>query len=122
MQNTKSQQLFEDAKKFIPAGVNSPVRAFNGVGGTPVYFKKGKGAYLFDADDNSYIDFVQSWGPMILGHANDKIIGAVKKTLDNGLGFEAPTEIETKLAKKISSAEGLVLRFFQDKHQHSPSG
>jgi glutamate-1-semialdehyde 2,1-aminomutase len=101
MNNTKSQQLFDDAKSVIPGGVNSPVRAFNGVGGTPVYFERGKGAYLYDADGNEYIDFVQSWGPMILGHANDKIIDAVKKTLDNGLGFGAPTEIETKLAKKI---------------------
>jgi glutamate-1-semialdehyde 2,1-aminomutase len=74
MNNTKSQQLFDDAKSVIPGGVNSPVRAFNGVGGTPVYFERGKGAYLYDADGNEYIDFVQSWGPMILGHANDKII------------------------------------------------
>jgi glutamate-1-semialdehyde 2,1-aminomutase len=101
MQHTQSQQLFDTAKTVIPGGVNSPVRAFNGVGGTPVYFTKGKGAYLYDADDNKYIDFVQSWGPMLLGHANDTIVTAVKKTLENGLGFGAPTEIETQLAEKI---------------------
>jgi glutamate-1-semialdehyde 2,1-aminomutase len=101
MQHTQSQQLFDTAKTVIPGGVNSPVRAFNGVGGTPVYFTKGKGAYLYDADDNKYIDFVQSWGPMLLGHANDTIVTAVKKTLENGLGFGAPTEIETRLAEKI---------------------
>lgn len=98
---TNSEILFKEARSVIPGGVNSPVRAFNGVGGTPIYFEKGNGAYLFDADGNKYIDFVQSWGPMILGHANEKIINAVKKTMDNGLGFGAPTAIETKLAKKI---------------------
>lgn len=98
---TNSEQLFQQAKTVIPGGVNSPVRAFGGVGGSPIFFKKGVGAYLFDADDNQYIDYVGSWGPMILGHSNPAIIEAVKKTLDSGIGFGAPTEIETKLAQKV---------------------
>jgi glutamate-1-semialdehyde 2,1-aminomutase len=98
---TKSTQLFTQAKTVIPGGVNSPVRAFNGVGGNPIFFTRGQGAYLFDADDNKYIDYVASWGPMILGHANQTVIGAVKTTLENGLGFGAPTEIETQLAQKV---------------------
>lgn len=98
---TQSQQLFNQAQQVIPGGVNSPVRAFKGVGGTPIFFTRGKGAYLFDVDDNKYIDYVNSWGSMILGHANQDVIQAVEKVLPNGLGFGAPTEIETKLAKKI---------------------
>jgi glutamate-1-semialdehyde 2,1-aminomutase len=98
---SQSDVLFEQAKKVIPGGVNSPVRAFNGVGGNPVFFTKGEGAYLFDADGQKYIDYVASWGPMILGHANQDVINAVKKTLENGLGFGAPTQIETTLAEKV---------------------
>ena len=98
---SQSDNLFEKAKQFIPGGVNSPVRAFNGVGGNPLFFTRGEGAYLYDADDNRYIDYVASWGPMILGHANEQVVGAVKKTLENGLGFGAPTEIETQLAQKV---------------------
>lgn len=98
---TQSQQLFNEAQQVIPGGVNSPVRAFKGVGGTPVFFSRGQGAYLFDVDDKKYIDYVGSWGPMILGHANQKVIQAVEKVLHNGLGFGAPTEIETALAKKV---------------------
>jgi len=98
---TKSEQLFSEAQNYIPGGVNSPVRAFKGVGGTPIFFTKGEGAYLFDADDNQYIDYVASWGPMILGHANQAVVNAVKDTLEKGLGFGAPTEIETILAKKV---------------------
>ena len=70
----RSSQLFEEAKKVIPGGVNSPVRAFKSVGGTPIFIKKAKGAYLFDEDDNKYIDYISSWGPMILGHAKKEII------------------------------------------------
>jgi len=98
---SQSDNLFEQAKTVIPGGVNSPVRAFNGVGGNPIFFTKGEGAYLFDADDKKYIDYVASWGPMILGHANQAVINAVKETLEKGLGFGAPTEIETTLAKKV---------------------
>ena len=97
----RSTTLFNEAKDFIPGGVNSPVRAFNGVGGDPIFFDHGEGAYLYDVDGNKYIDYVGSWGPMILGHANPIIIDAVKAVLDKGLGFGAPTEIETSLAKKV---------------------
>ena len=97
----QSSILFREAKEYIPGGVNSPVRAFNGVGGDPVFFDRGEGAYLFDVDGNSYIDYVGSWGPMILGHSNPVIIDAVKSVLDKGLGFGAPTAIETSLAKKV---------------------
>jgi len=98
---SQSDDLFEQAKTVIPGGVNSPVRAFNGVGGNPIFFTKGEGAYLFDADGKKYIDYVASWGPMILGHANQAVVNAVKETLEKGLGFGAPTEIETILAKKV---------------------
>jgi len=98
---SQSDNLFEQAKTVIPGGVNSPVRAFNGVGGNPIFFTKGEGSYLFDADGKKYIDYVASWGPMILGHANQAVVDAVKQTLEKGLGFGAPTEIETTLAKKV---------------------
>ena len=97
----RSSTLFNEAKNYIPGGVNSPVRAFQGVGGEPIYFERGEGAYLYDVDGNSYIDYVGSWGPMILGHSNPFIVDAVRAELDKGLGFGAPTEIETSLAKKI---------------------
>ncbi len=98
---SRSSELFNIAKHYIPGGVNSPVRAFGQVGGTPIYFKKGKGAYLWDEDDRCYVDYVGSWGPMILGHADDSVIDAVQKKLVDGLSFGAPTAIETDLAKKI---------------------
>ncbi|WP_416651509.1 glutamate-1-semialdehyde 2,1-aminomutase [Candidatus Pseudothioglobus sp. Uisw_086] len=97
----RSSALFKEAQDYMPGGVNSPVRAFNGVGGTPIFFERGEGAYLYDVDGNSYIDYVGSWGPMILGHANPVIIDSVKAVLEKGLGFGAPTEIETSLAKKV---------------------
>ncbi len=97
----RSSALFNEAKNYISGGVNSPVRAFKGVGGEPIYFERGEGAYLYDVDGNAYIDYVGSWGPMILGHSNPFIVDAVKTELDKGLGFGAPTEIETSLAKKI---------------------
>ena len=89
-----STELFQRAKNAIPGGVNSPVRAFNGVGGDPVFFVRGEGPFLFDADNNQYIDYVASWGPMITGHSNPEIIAAVKEQMDKGLSFGAPTEIE----------------------------
>lgn len=92
---------FNDAKEVIPGGVDSPVRAFSSVGGTPLFIKRGKGSYLYDLDDNKYIDFVQSWGPLIHGHANKKIEKKVANAIKKGLSFGAPTTIETKLAKKI---------------------
>lgn len=97
----QSERLFQQAQRFIPGGVNSPVRAFKAVGGTPVFLKSAKGAYVFDADEKKYIDYVQSWGPMLLGHAHPEVIAAVKEKIDDGLSFGAPTEIETDLAKKI---------------------
>lgn len=98
---TQSEILFQRALKTIPGGVNSPVRAFNGVGGTPLFIKRAKGAYLYDADGKAYIDYVGSWGPMICGHANEEIIEAVKLAVDNGLSFGAPTELEIDLAEQI---------------------
>ncbi len=98
---TKSEALFAQACKVIPGGVNSPVRAFNGVGGTPVFFERAEGAYMYDVDGNAYIDYVGSWGPMICGHANAEIIDAVCATVRNGLGFGAPTQIEVELAEQI---------------------
>ena len=97
----RSEALFEEAQKFMPGGVNSPVRAFLRVGGKPIFFKKGKGAVLIDEDDQEFVDYVGSWGPMILGHAHPQVISALQKAAENGLGFGAPTAIETELAKKI---------------------
>jgi len=93
--------LFKRAQKVIPGGVNSPVRAFKGVGGDPVFFASAKGAYLYDTDGKQYIDYVGSWGPMILGHAHPSVIEQVKCTAENGLSFGAPTEIEIRMAEKI---------------------
>ncbi|MGV2873284.1 glutamate-1-semialdehyde 2,1-aminomutase [Colwellia sp. E150_009] len=96
-----SEELFAKAKSIIPGGVNSPVRAFNGVGGTPSFIKRAEGAYIYDADDNAYIDYVGSWGPMILGHNHPAILDAVINTAQNGLSFGAPTEIEITMAEKV---------------------
>ncbi|MGR6872506.1 glutamate-1-semialdehyde 2,1-aminomutase [Pseudomonas sp. HK3] len=98
---SRSESLFAQAQTHIPGGVNSPVRAFNGVGGSPIFFQKGEGAYLFDADGNRYIDYVNSWGPLILGHGAPQVIEAVQKQLVNGLSFGAPTEIEIEMANKV---------------------
>lgn len=97
----KSEQLFEQAQKIIPGGVNSPVRAFNGVGGTPCFIKRAQGAYIYDADDKEYIDYVGSWGPMILGHNHPAILEAVITTAQSGLSFGAPTELEITMAEKV---------------------
>jgi len=97
-----SEQLFETAQQIIPGGVNSPVRAFNGVGGTPCFIKRAEGAYIYDADDNAYIDYVGSWGPMILGHNHPKILSAVLETAKSGLSFGAPTELEILMAAKVN--------------------
>ena len=97
----KSEQLFAQAQKTIPGGVNSPVRAFNGVGGSPCFIKRAEGAYVYDADDKAYIDYVGSWGPMILGHNHPAILDAVVKTAQNGLSFGAPTELEITMAEKV---------------------
>ena len=101
MDFSRSESLFELAQKRIPGGVNSPVRAFKGVGGTPVFFKRGEGAYLFDEDGNRYVDYVNSWGPLILGHGAPTVIEAIQKQLLDGLSFGAPTEIEIEMADKV---------------------
>jgi glutamate-1-semialdehyde 2,1-aminomutase len=93
--------LFQEACKYIPGGVNSPVRAFRGVGGEPIFFKKAGGAYVVAADDRRFIDFVGSWGPMILGHAHPRVIEAVQQVAADGLSFGAPTELETRLARRV---------------------
>ncbi len=103
MSREKSAALFARALVTIPGGVNSPVRAFKGVGGTPVFFASGEGAYLTDVDGNRYIDYVASWGPMILGHGNHAVVAAVKAQADMALGFGAPTEMEIELAEQVVS-------------------
>lgn len=99
--NPKNDQLFLQAKKHIPGGVNSPVRAFAGVGGTPIFIQRAEGSKLFDTENNAYIDYVGSWGPMILGHAYPPIIEAVQQAAADGLSFGAPTPFETTIADKI---------------------
>tara|TARA_B110000858_G_scaffold56204_2_gene65349 strand:+ start:2261 stop:3541 length:1281 start_codon:yes stop_codon:yes gene_type:complete len=99
----QSKKLFTAAQVHIPGGVNSPVRAFKAVGGSPIFFEKAEKAYLFDADGKRYIDFIQSWGPMILGHGHPEVISAIKAQMDKGITFGAPTELETKLADKVCS-------------------
>ncbi|HHJ15444.1 MAG TPA: glutamate-1-semialdehyde-2,1-aminomutase [Gammaproteobacteria bacterium] len=98
---SKSEQLFAAACEHIPGGVNSPVRAFKGVGGDPIFFSRGAGPYLYDADDKRYVDYVGSWGPMIGGHCHPDVVRAVQETAANGLGFGAPTEIETRMADTL---------------------
>ncbi|MCV2401257.1 glutamate-1-semialdehyde 2,1-aminomutase [Marinomonas sp. C2222] len=98
---SRSEDLYARAQHRIPGGVNSPVRAFNGVGGTPVFFQSGEGAYVYDEDKKRYIDYVGSWGPMILGHSHPDVLDAVRKQLDYGLSFGAPTEIEITMAEKV---------------------
>ncbi|MBY0486879.1 MAG: glutamate-1-semialdehyde 2,1-aminomutase [Flavobacteriaceae bacterium] len=95
----RSSQLFADAEKVIPGGVNSPVRAFKGVGGTPIFVKSAKGAYLYDEDGNKLIDYINSWGPMILGHAYQPVIDAITERAKLGTSFGMPTELETKIAE-----------------------
>jgi glutamate-1-semialdehyde 2,1-aminomutase len=93
--------LFEEAKRFIAGGVNSPVRAFKSVGGEPIFFERGRGAWIYDTNGRKYIDYVGSWGPLILGHAHPAVLAAVRKAAARGLSFGAPTELETALAAKI---------------------
>lgn len=104
MNSEKSASLFEEAKKYIPGGVNSPVRAFGSVGRTPLFISRAKGAYIFDEDGNKFIDYVCSWGPCILGHANGRVVDAVKRACENGLSFGAPTKKETELARLITDS------------------
>ena len=97
----KNEELYRQAARHIPGGVNSPVRAFKSVGGSPVFFKRGSGARLWDEEGNEYIDYVGSWGPMILGHSHPAVINAVKAQLDSGLGYGAPTTLETRMAELV---------------------
>lgn len=96
-----SDQFFEEAKRYLPGGVNSPVRAFRSVNGSPLFIRKGKGSRIWDEDNNEYIDFCCSWGPLILGHANDRVLGKVTEVMNNGTSFGAPNRYETELARMI---------------------
>ena len=100
---SRSEQLFKRASQSIAGGVNSPVRAFRAVGGTPVFFSRAEGPYLYDADGKQYIDYIGSWGPMIAGHANPRVLQAVRDAIENGLSFGAPTAIETEMAELVKS-------------------
>lgn len=99
----RSSALFQDAQNYIPGGVNSPVRAFKSVGGTPLFIKKALGAYITDEDDRDYIDYINSWGPMILGHTHPEVLEATVKQMQNGFSFGTPTELETEIARLITS-------------------
>merc|ERR1712176_1748871 len=101
---TKSEDIFSEAQTLMPGGVSSPVRAFKSVGGNPVVFDRVKGAYAWDVDDNKYIDYVGTWGPAILGHADDDVLDAVKATMDKGTSFGAPCPLENDLAKAVIDA------------------
>ena len=103
MNYQSSKSLFERAQQSIPGGVNSPVRAFKSVGGTPVFIKSAKGAYLYDEDGNRYIDYINSWGPTILGHAYEPVVKAVQEKVALGTSFGAPTELEITIAELIRS-------------------
>ena len=98
----RSRALFERSQQLIPGGVNSPVRAFRAVGGTPVFFREGRGARLVDEDGREYIDYVGSWGPMILGHADPEVLAAVAKAAARGLSFGAPTALELEMAELLT--------------------
>ncbi|MFL2494672.1 MAG: glutamate-1-semialdehyde 2,1-aminomutase [Porticoccaceae bacterium] len=101
--NKNSKHLFSEAQRHIPGGVNSPVRAFGAVGGTPLFFERANGAFMFDADGNRYIDYVLSWGPMLLGHGHKDVLQAIRNQLDKAMTFGTPTDLEVKLANKICS-------------------
>jgi glutamate-1-semialdehyde 2,1-aminomutase len=100
----RSKRLFEQAQRYLPGGVDSPVRAFKAVGGMPLFIKRGQGSRLYDEDGNEFIDYVGSWGPLILGHAHPRVVKAIKKAVEHGSSFGAPTELETTLAQLICEA------------------
>jgi len=101
MQTSQSQTLFKEAQQYIPGGVNSPVRAFKSVGGQPLFIERGEGPYLFDVDGNRLIDYVLSWGPLILGHAHPQVVEALNSAATRGTSFGAPTALETELAQLV---------------------
>src|SRR5438445_8149791 len=101
---TRSLDAYQRACRLIPGGVNSPARAFGAVGGQPLFISRGDGPYLFDVDGNQYLDYVASWGPLILGHAHPRVVHAVEEALRRGASFGAPTELETRLAELIIAA------------------
>ena len=98
----KSIELFKEAKEILPGGVDSPVRAFRAVGGQPLFIERGEGAYLFDVDGNRYIDYVLSWGPLVLGHAHPLVVESLKHALEKGTSYGAPSPLETELAQLIT--------------------
>ncbi|OYT95337.1 MAG: aspartate aminotransferase family protein, partial [Pseudomonas sp. PGPPP3] len=100
---SRSENLFANAQAHIPGGVNSPVRAFKSVGGTPLFIKSAEGAYIVDEDDKRYVDYVGSWGPMILGHSHPEVLDAVRSQLQYGLSFGAPTAMEVEMADLVCS-------------------
>jgi len=103
-QFSRSERLFREAQHHLPGGVNSPVRAFKAVGGTPLFIKRGRGSRIYDEDGNEFIDYVCSWGPLILGHSHPQVVKAVKKAVERGSSFGAPTELETTLARMVCEA------------------
>ncbi|MBI4710566.1 MAG: aminotransferase class III-fold pyridoxal phosphate-dependent enzyme, partial [Nitrospirae bacterium] len=104
LNHTKSKTLFKKAQSCIPGGVNSPVRAFKAVGGSPIFIESAKGSKIYDADGNEYIDYVLSWGPMILGHTHPQVTKALQKAAEKGTSYGAPTSLEIELAKMILKA------------------
>ena len=104
MERQQSHKIFSRAKSLMPGGVNSPARAFGAVGGEPIVFARGEGAYLFDVDGNRYVDYIGSWGPMILGHAHPDVVSAVRDAAESGTSFGAPTEAENTLAELVINA------------------
>src|SRR3990172_8061403 len=104
MNHNRSKELFAEAQKYLPGGVDSPVRAFRGVGGEPLFIERGQGSRIWDVDGNEFIDYVCSWGPLILGHAPSRIVAALKAAAEKGTSYGAPTPLETDLAKLVTAA------------------
>ncbi|MGM0379482.1 MAG: aminotransferase class III-fold pyridoxal phosphate-dependent enzyme, partial [Bacillota bacterium] len=104
MKRQESEKIFKEAKKYIPGGVNSPVRAFKSVGMDPIFIKEAKGSKIYDIDDNEYIDYICSWGPLILGHSNEKVLENVENTFQKGTSYGIPTKVEVDIAKEIVNA------------------
>ena len=120
MKHKRSAYLFEQSQRLIPGGVNSPVRAFKAVGGHPLFIAKAKGAKIWDADGNAYIDYVLSWGPMILGHAHPQVIRAIKTAASKGTSYGAPTELEVRLAGMTQKAFPLPSKYKFHTQSHPP--